>query len=79
MSTVDVGGIRVLVGVAATGDEKRVWLFLGDEKCAGGVVRVAHVSDEGEVGGEIDRGGLAVVGKGEDAFRRRDVDGFAVA
>lgn len=53
MSASDVASVRVLVGVAAAGDEKSVWLFLGHEKRARGVVRVGHVSDEGEVGGEI--------------------------
>lgn len=68
VSTGDVASGGVLVGVAAAGDEKRVWLLLGYEKRARGVIRVGHVRDEGAVGGEINRDSLAVVGKGEDAF-----------
>lgn len=53
VSTSDVGSVQVLIGVAAAGYKKGVWLFLGYQKRARGVIRVAHVSDEGEVGREI--------------------------
>jgi hypothetical protein len=68
MPTGDIASGGVLVGVAAAGDEKRARLFLGYEQRASGVIRVAHVSNEGDIRREVDGDGLAVVGERKDAF-----------
>lgn len=78
MPTPLVAGVGVYVGIAAPGDEKCARLLFGYEQRASGMVGIAHVGDESEVGGEIDGDGFAVVLEGKDARGRGDVDEFSI-
>ncbi|KAJ3495214.1 hypothetical protein NLG97_g3555 [Lecanicillium saksenae] len=77
VARVELLGVAVLVGLAAARDEEHAGLLLGEEKRARGVVRVAHVGDDGAVGvAELD--GLGVVRPLVHIFGRGGVQGLAV-
>lgn len=77
VSGVGVARLAVLVVDGAARHDKHARLPLGHEKGAGGLVRVAHVGDDGVVG-VADGGGLAVVRPGVYPRRRRCVEDLAV-